>query len=283
MPILAKHDAEQCCAFDKSDHRRCRLTREDGKLTCKIHKTYYTRWLVYNEALPNHLLTKRKHEEHTFQFRNGYVDPLKGHNFDWFMQETYFGPFSHYILLLLKETRFTLANYPSYIKHLVSTEIGSRLHLPLDEQVIAWQHLLPYLKDPQTLLMFLQSTIEYLIGYSFMTANHIHISVVFSTFVNGPLPWSMLLYANSITHVAERARDAFILGHIIDQEQRQFINQFVETYINPVLVHFHNSHRFPYRHKTAQIKEDLCMNVFHPRRIEHLIETYGIDILEELW
>jgi hypothetical protein len=29
-------------------------------------------------------------------------------------------------------------------------------------------------------------------------------------------------------------------------------------------------------------KEDLMMNVWHPRRIEKLIDTYGIDILEEL-
>jgi hypothetical protein len=282
MPKLAKTDKEQCCAFDKTDHRRCRLMREQDKLTCKIHKLYYADWLYNHPPLTNVQMTPRKTEEYSFQLKNGYASIPA--TVLWFLTSpAFFETYSDYILLLLNNTDLSLAKYPDYVHYLVNTHIGRNINLPIEDQMVRWQVLLPYLKDAETMHLFLDAVVECLINQAFMALNQIHLSIIFSTIINGPLPWSLLLYSERVNDVSERVFQAYSTKYVLNQEQRTFIQNFLRDRIAIPLDHFHHSHRFLTRRKCHQIKEEIMMNVFHPRRIEKLINTYDIDIIDELW
>jgi hypothetical protein len=282
MPQLAKTDKEQCCAFDRKDHRRCRLTCEEGKLTCKIHKTYYTNWYHDHPPLANSQLSQRKTEELIFQFQNGYVKYSASGL--WFLTSAaYFEIYSNYILLLVKHTDLSLADYPLYIDHLIRTHIGSRINLSVEDQMVGWQELLPYLKDAETMHVFLEAVVENLINQAFMIQDPIQLRIIFSAIINGPFPWSLVLYSEKVNHVSERVFQTYSTKYVLNQEQRTFIQNFLRDCIDVPLNDFHHSHRFLIRLKCQQLKEPLMMNVFHPCRMEKLVNTYGLDILDELW
>lgn len=282
MPKLAKTDKEQCCAFDRTDHRRCRLTREQDILTCKIHKTYYANWHHDHPPLTNTQLSQRKSEELVFQLKNGYINiPTTGL---WFLTSPgFFEIYSSYILLLVKNTDLTLANYPFYIQYLVRTHIGAHINLPIEDQMVRWQELLPILKYAESMHIFLDAVVETLINQAFMVQDQIHLSIIFSAIINGPFPWNLLLYSERVNHLSERVFQTYSTNYVLNPEQRTFIQNFLRDYIDIPLDHFHHSHRFLIRRRCHQYKEEIMMNVFHPRRIEQLINKYDIDILDELW
>ena len=60
----------QCLGYTK-DHRRCRLDRINEK-TCKIHRNYYTNWLV-KHPINIHYISQRKINEIIFQLESGNI------------------------------------------------------------------------------------------------------------------------------------------------------------------------------------------------------------------
>lgn len=280
MPRLAKHEKEQCCAFDSKDHRRCRLVREPEKLTCKIHKTYYDRWHEKHPPFADWLLSKRIEEEYRFQFKNGYVQ------FDSFPSLLLItinrNIYTKMIRILLETTPFSLKDYPHCISTLVSNEFGSRIAFPFETHLAKITELMYIFKDSETLRLFLEQLTLYMVNYAFTSTQHAHIALTYATIVNSHLPWINLLYADSISQIIPTVIHRFHTDYALNQDQKDFIAQFTEMYLEPTLLNFHHSHRHLIRHKCDQFKEELIANVCHPRRIEKLIETYGIEIMDDI-
>jgi len=66
----------QCLAYT-NDHRRCRLERSTSK-TCKIHRNYYTQWLVKHPLNTFYSYNSvRKFNELAFQLQHGNIEVTK--------------------------------------------------------------------------------------------------------------------------------------------------------------------------------------------------------------
>lgn len=63
----------RCNAFNKKDHRRCRLQVCPGMVTCKIHRNYYSDWLETHTGFHPLIVSKREIEEYTYQIKNRLV------------------------------------------------------------------------------------------------------------------------------------------------------------------------------------------------------------------
>lgn len=281
MPLLATNEKEQCCAFDRSDHRRCRLIREPEKLTCKIHKTYYVNWHTKHPPLIDILLSKRIEEEYRFQYKNGYVE-LDYPGLLNFAMNVNVNSYRKYFRILLETTSFSLKDCPYILSTLIATDFGPNIPMPFETHLATITSLMYVFKDPETLLMFLEHLTIYIVNYSFTSTTHSHTALTYSTIVNSHLPWSSLLYADSISQILPRTIRYFHENFGLTQEHRDFIDQFTKLYLEPTLDNFHHSHRHLIRYRCEQIKEELIAEVCHPRRIQKLIDQHGLDILEDI-
>lgn len=281
MPKITHDPTRQCCAFDKSDHRRCRLICQQGKLTCSIHKSYYTKWIQDHPPLTDAHFTKRKQEEYTFQLKNGFVI-LPPSYYTYLLSSNSIISYKVLTRILLEHTNFTLADYPDAIREIVTFEIHPYVHFSLEAHLERLQSLTYLFKDAKTLAIFLEFLMEYLVNSMFMTSDHIHISLVFSTILHGSLPWHYLLYSNTMATICDTTYNIFLTRYILTDQQKVFIEMILKTYFEPFLLSFHVSHSYFIRHQTNKLKEELVNVVFHPSRISRHIETYGLDILDHL-
>lgn len=63
----------RCNAFNKKDHRQCRLHACPQSLTCRIHRNYYKDWLETHPGFHPLLVSKREMEEYCYQIKNRFI------------------------------------------------------------------------------------------------------------------------------------------------------------------------------------------------------------------
>lgn len=78
--IVAQKESEQCLAYSRNNHRRCRLRRLYGQKTCSTHKNYYTNWFTNHQPWYRVTwLSERELAEWRFQLVRGHVEVPEVH------------------------------------------------------------------------------------------------------------------------------------------------------------------------------------------------------------
>lgn len=114
IPVTLDHQ-HQCTAFNKKDHRRCRLRKMENEHTCKIHRNYYHNWFqTHPEFCVWNPPSERLLEEYSFQIKNKYVKiPL---SYMLSLNDTYHS--DYYIFLMKYSEHKGNVNIHCFEKHI---------------------------------------------------------------------------------------------------------------------------------------------------------------------
>lgn len=266
---------DQCCAFGK-DHRRCRQWSIPGTNTCFVHKYYYINWFNSHPGFFSlNFISKRQLKEYIFQFRNRYVTLPITHvasiPANWY---------DYYNTIIMHTDHCPLVNrgcLRSVVNILVRGAFVPIAPGQFDETV--YDDLRYFLKTPAACEAVFRELIDsgnILLhwGWRNIPKSADFIYSVYSKFF-ALEEWKSIacgmdlfaLYRKTITPLDRM--DAF------------FRSTFHPTMIG-VLREFRDVHRSRMVNRAAVFREELKARVFHPDRIQRLIDTYGIEVLDSL-
>jgi hypothetical protein len=246
-----------CCAFSKSDKRRCRLKQEPNKKTCHIHRNYYNNWLEKcrpTEKWESH--SSREKAEIIFQLSNRYVEIPdefitmlpRFHTgfFLTFMKYTDHSPLMNYYCLI------------DLVDHFIVTEnydkdFGCILK---DSNCV---HVVLYILQKKLIYLYNETTKEYFRVLTKFTSQENYRLILYSSY-------SMNVFKQNIDffrQVTPFFPELFTPG-LWDAEDG-LICKWVRE--------FNEKHAKRVAERSAVFKEELLAKAWHPRRVERWIES----------
>lgn len=277
---------EQCLGYSKKDHRRCRLQRRPGEKTCLIHKHYYTNWFTTHTAAEWRTAGKRCRSEMLFQLSKFHVVPpphilarIPTHSLDFWNLCVKFSDEPICLnedclhiaiknivksLLLMKHTGSD--TYRDYIQNVRKT-IDSYLKTPDDCKIV-------FLKILNCIMSMLALQFE-----------TFHVSIdtlrlVLRILLVRPRGWRQMVFSRELETLYSLERST----HVImwpDTYEQVFVTK-LDPVFSQVLDELQTKHTRVIKERANVFKEELIQEVLHPRRIEPLINQYGIEILDQL-
>jgi hypothetical protein len=280
-------DDNRCHAFGHKDIRRCRLERLPEQKTCSIHKNYYKDWLLKNGRSDWQLLTKRQQNEYVYQIENHLIDIPEYYIKNLNMFDT------EYFTIIMKLTHNSPSLNLPCLKSCVRKYLFCYCNFPLDvnNREEYCNTLEPYTKNVDS-SFFTLSVIS-----DFMIERCIHSNIHINSFHNAVLAsynprmipemsysyFRCLLFSNKL-------KKCFITDEIKKKVQTtapefiEFYNeaslQETENPINKLVATFNQIHSKEIKKRCAIYKEELIKKVWHPSRIQKLLDM-GYDICEE--
>lgn len=264
---VALQEADQCLAFSRNNHRRCRLRRLEGQKTCNTHKNYYKRWFVNHQPWYRITwLSQRELAEWKFQLSNGYVD----------IPESYVrslnGSLSEYYRFLVQYAQVPVDwNRPCLTASIVidpqhpeQTTDALRIFLNTPEDcAIVFKELL--FRWIQTLIAYHQKNSIWLPYADALR--------ILQTIITGCEDWQQLLFSQSIENeLARRARIFHVAGSMLAH-----INI---TYVLPLQqdlpLAFKTFFKDAAKRRIAPFHEELIAAAWHPDRVSKWLEA-GIE------
>lgn len=276
-PKKAATASQQCLAFSQ-DHRRCRLEREPSSKTCRIHRSYYTDWLLQHPTFVSFLdLTVRQTTEYLFQIEGGHVEIP-----NWYV-ETVTPSQIIYFPILMKATHHspmvnvrTFANYIHRIyKKYTTEEMYERMKICM--------------KDVESVLFILDGLIHEIMTHLpspwMIQDTDTLVDVSYRQLYNltqDPL-WRQILFATEdIQECFETNRKSlvnyFAGNPVFVPVYEEF---FSETAIYRFCRSFHQHHAASIKARCAVYKEELMVAAWHPDRLERWLNE-GLVTLETL-
>jgi hypothetical protein len=265
--LVALKDSEQCLAFSKSDHRRCRLRRLYGQKICTAHKNYYTNWFVlhppwYRETW----LSEREKKESIFQLKNGYVTVPEAH------VRGLQGSFTEYYEFLVR-----YANIP--VEWNIQC-LNTCLALDLEDEQQPVSHLPLFLNTPRDCLFVFQQLlflwIQRLVTHRQTTGDWLPYVTAFEklrrlfTACDG---WQQMLFSEDMKKVIQtRARILHVTGSILAEVDTLYIRPLQ----NDFLVMFKNEFKPLVRRRLAPFHEELMIVMWSTERVAAMLEA-GIE------
>jgi hypothetical protein len=265
----------QCCAFGK-DHRRCRLASLPETNTCYVHKFYYINWFNSHPGFFSlNFISKRQLKEYIFQFRNRYVTLPVAHvtsiPANWY---------DYYNTIIMYTDHCPLVNR-ACLRNVVNIIVRGAF-VPIapgqfDESV--YEDLRFFLKSPEACAVVFHELVQAgldLLRWGWRnvprTVDVIH--SIYSKFF-ALEEWRYIACGSSLIKLFKNAltpMDRF--------------DHFVRTTFHPAFVgairELKQTHRSHMKNRVAVFREELVAQVFHPDRMQQLIDTYGIDVLDTL-
>lgn len=247
----------QCCAFSKSDKRRCRLERESEKLTCHIHRNYYTNWLEKCKPIFKwESLSSREKDEIIFQISNRYVEIPEeiikslspGHIgfFKILMQYTDHSPLLNY---------FCLNNF---IEKIIS-------------DVKYYNEIEFVIKDPKSAYMTI-----YILQKSLVYFSNESIEQYFSLLTNftDQENFRNILYSSYNQNIFKANRDFFtMVTPFFPELFTPGLWDAENGHIRKWIIQFNSVHSKRLLQRISVFKEELLANAWHPSRVNKWLES----------
>jgi hypothetical protein len=266
--IVAQKESEQCLAFSRNNHRRCRLRRLYGQRTCNTHKNYYPNWFTNHQPWYRVTwLSERELAEWQFQLARGYVD----------VPEVYVrglqGAFVDYYRFLVTVARIPVEwnticldiSLKTIVERMFTNEEGAEreikvfLNTPRD-CIVVFQHLFYiWIQHLITLRRETGGWIPYMTAYDILR-NSLHTCE----------EWRQVLYSIELEKiVTRRATILHVPGSLL--------NNIDTLYIQPLqrdlLQNFKLVLRSNIRRRLALYHEELIQVTWHPNRVAAMLEA----------
>jgi hypothetical protein len=268
MPLKVGKGKFQCLGFCSKTHKRCRLERRQGQKTCQIHTNYYDAWTTKHPPFyhPDHI-SKRHLKEIIFQLQNHHVE----------VSQTFLSalaaPYYQYYALVMKYSDYPLSLNHRCFRTMMDEIPTSICHAAnrnnfflFFSRLVELGHCL---KDPiscKTTFRFV--LYKYICFFSehnlsFDTGAYI-LQMTFE------LPgWRFLLYWNGLDETLDT------VWKLLPELPQSFWSKDV---FRQHLYMFHMYHANPIRLINGIFKEEAIQKVFHPDRIQRLLDKgYTLD------
>jgi hypothetical protein len=273
---VAKDERQQCCAFGSKDRRRCRLTKEDGKKTCSIHRNYYKTWLQRHKVRPLlDLMNPRDKEEWRFQLSKGYVQLP-----EQYMRDLTSWHLEWYELFLQTTSHSALLNEVCFVEYFIHI-LTFGLQTDTDFNGIRdTDKLYILLTDPDSCFWLFR---QYIAQFTFYCNGSTDLFIKrFEDSTQSPR-WRQVLYSSELIEQFYLFEET-IRWHLPHCPEL-FLPGSIECEDNPLRL-FIRSFNWrmgqPLRDRCAVYKEELMAAAWHPRRVERWLEAGGIEMLEML-
>ena len=265
---MAQNTSEQCLAYSRNNHRRCRLRRLYGQKTCSTHKNYYRNWFINHK--PWYRLTwlsERELAEWRFQLLQGHVEVPEVH------VRGLQAPLVEYYRFLLTHARIPVewntvclnTSLTDIMQRMFANEEGAERGLQLflntpRDCVVVFQHLF---------YVWIQHLIEVRrdtgIWISYATAYG-----VLRTLLHGCEEWRQVFYSCDIEKIVmARATILHVPGSILNTVDTLYI-QPLQT---DLLQNFKLYLRSVIRNRLAPYHEELMQVTWHPDRVAAMLEA----------
>ncbi len=269
---IAVYEQEQCLAFSRRDHRRCRLKKMQGQRTCKTHKHYYDDWFLRHPAwYRRSWLSQRELYEYSFQLSKRHVLVPEVHVRG--LQPN----FEEYYRFLVQQAAVPV----SWNTHCLSSCLKHILKRLSQGDALAAHEVTVFLNGPEDCYMVLQcllySWVRVLIEHYQEHGSWISYEAAFSYLfacMTCSNAWLMLFHSLAVdTLFLQRATNLHVEGSLLHTVDVLYIQRLSKEYIP----RFKHHCRQILKTRVNQFKEELMQVTWHPRRIEAYMNL-GIDI-----
>ncbi len=277
---VAETEETRCLAFTK-EHRRCRLEREEGSKTCPYHRTYFSRWLETHKGFHRAYSSQREMAEYHFQIVNKHVH----------IPESYVAQlgrmYTGYYLFLIEQTGVSASVNLPLVRYVVKCD--SWTIFVTEHHSIAnhyFKRLAPLFTDPTSILVCFRVLWQEMVEtYRFYKDEGNHFPTRFRHVFFSPV-WRPILFNKDLWYIIQTiwednvTREEHQAQHM--HPDLRFKEEWSRERFQDMLYEMTVHHQTKLKERIQPFKEELIATAMHPRRVERLINEFGIDVLDSL-
>ena len=275
MPfIVALCKQEQCLAFSRNDHRRCRLRRLYGQKTCSVHRNYYENWFSNHQPWYRiGWLSDREREEYKFQLSGGHLTIPEHH---------------------VRALQPTLGDYYRFLVQYANIPVQWNVNCLSDAILMSMRRLFQevdgaekefavFLNTPEDCLTVLQNMISAWVRIILQLRQEIGTWISYSKaydhlcfIIQSSEGWRQLIFSTDMEKlVSTRASILHVAGSVLDTIDTLYLKPLQKDFLLMFKVHC----KAGIRQRMNMLKEELMMVTWHPTKVAAMLEA-GDDLWE---
>lgn len=268
---IAQKESEQCLAYSRTSHRRCRLCRLHGQKTCSTHKNYYKNWFANHQPWYRlSWLSDREVAEWKFQLQNGYVEVPEVHVRG--LQPT----FTEYYRFLVTYARVPV----EWNTHCLQATLKNMLRTLFALNEGAIRRVKCLLNTPRDCIVVFQQLlyawIQYLVEMRQETGVWIPYGTAYDILrdvLHGCDEWKQILFSSDFEKIlTARATVLHVPGSLLNSVDTQYVQPLQADLLRNLKLHLKS---LVYR-RISPYHEELMQVTWHPKRVEAMLEA-GIE------